>query len=105
MISDAVTLTLQIVVTGKPFVEESGHITGFLLFDCLISPPFWTAEQRISYIPNTIIPLSSARVSRVWKVYIFSFSAFINRRRTLPKVSGLSSLKTDSTTNDLLPKR
>ena len=32
LISDAVTLTLQIVVTGKPFVEESGHITGFFVY-------------------------------------------------------------------------
>ena len=31
LISNAVTLTLQIVVTGKPLVEESGHITGFFV--------------------------------------------------------------------------
>ena len=31
MVADAVTLTLQIIVTGKPFVEESGHITGFFV--------------------------------------------------------------------------
>ena len=31
MISDAVTLTFQIIVTGKPLIEESGHITGFFV--------------------------------------------------------------------------
>ena len=31
MIADAVTLTFQIIVTGKPLVEESGHITGFFV--------------------------------------------------------------------------
>ena len=36
-------------------------------------------------------------------IYSFSLSDFIRRRRTLPRVSGLSSLKTGSTTNDRLP--
>ena len=36
-------------------------------------------------------------------IYSFSLSDFIRRRRTLPRVSGLSFLKTGSTTNDRLP--
>ena len=31
MVADAVTLTLQIIVTGKPLVEESGRVTGFFV--------------------------------------------------------------------------
>ena len=31
LVADAVTLTLQIIVTGKPLIEESGHVTGFFV--------------------------------------------------------------------------
>lgn len=39
LIADAVAFAFKIIVTGKPFIEKGGHVTGFLLFDCFISPP------------------------------------------------------------------
>ncbi len=31
LVADAVTLTLQVVIAGKPLIEERGHITGFAI--------------------------------------------------------------------------
>ena len=31
MVADAVTLALQVVIAGKPLIEESGHVTGFFM--------------------------------------------------------------------------
>ena len=31
MVTDAVTLTFQIIVTGKPLIEEGRHVTGFFV--------------------------------------------------------------------------
>ena len=31
LVADAVTLTFQIIVTGKPLIEEGRHVTGFFV--------------------------------------------------------------------------
>ena len=48
LVANAVTLTFQIIVTGKPLIEEGCHITGFFivrLFHKVLLP--WTVGQQI----------------------------------------------------------
>ena len=52
LIANAVTFTFQIIVTGKPLIEEGCHITGFFLFDCFISPP--SLDSRTTFFLRTI---------------------------------------------------
>ena len=106
LVADAVTLALQVVIAGKPLIEERGHITGFtvvrLSHSVLLPPGQPNSKYNLSMF---IIPPSAVPVSRVREIYFASLSDFISRRRMLPRVSGPSCRKTGSTTNDLLPKR
>ena len=104
LIADAVAFAFKIIVTGKPFIEKGGHVTGFFVIRLFHKSSF----RQGSRIANILVRTHYTAICCLCQpglkaIYSFSLSDFIRRRRTLPRVSGLSSLKTGSTTNDRLP--
>ena len=104
LIADAVAFAFKIIITGKPFIEKGGHVTGFFVIRLFHKSSF----RQGSRIANILVRTHYTAICCLCQpglkaIYSFSLSDFIRRRRTLPRVSGLSSLKTGSTTNDRLP--
>ena len=104
LIADAVAFTFKIIVTGKSFIEKGGHVTGFFVIRLFHKSSF----RQGSRIANILVRTHYTAICCLCQpglkaIYSFSLSDFIRRRRTLPRVSGLSFLKTGSTTNDRLP--